>query len=120
MPSISLRTVYQTLNDLAAMGELQSLDLRHRRDPLRPERRRPPPPRVRGLLAVADVSVEGTSGLRLDGLDGFAVDTSDIVFHGRRAVLDERRRGRATTPRSSPIRPSPRHQSHELRTGVTS
>ncbi|HEX9258206.1 MAG TPA: transcriptional repressor, partial [Acidimicrobiales bacterium] len=27
MPSISLRTVYQTLNDLAAMGELQALDL---------------------------------------------------------------------------------------------
>jgi Fur family transcriptional regulator, peroxide stress response regulator len=27
MPTISLRTVYQTLNDLAAMGELQALDL---------------------------------------------------------------------------------------------
>ena len=27
MPSISLRTVYQTLNDLAEMGEIQALDL---------------------------------------------------------------------------------------------
>lgn len=27
MPTMSLRTVYQTLNDLAAMGELQQLDL---------------------------------------------------------------------------------------------
>lgn len=27
MPTISLRTVYQTLNDLAAMGEIASLDL---------------------------------------------------------------------------------------------
>lgn len=27
MPSISLKTVYQTLNDLAAMGEIQQLDL---------------------------------------------------------------------------------------------
>ena len=27
LPTISLRTVYQTLNDLAAMGELQALDL---------------------------------------------------------------------------------------------
>jgi Fe2+ or Zn2+ uptake regulation protein len=27
MPTISLRTVYQTLNDLAAMGELSPLDL---------------------------------------------------------------------------------------------
>lgn len=27
MPTMSLRTVYQTLNDLATMGELQSLDL---------------------------------------------------------------------------------------------
>src|SRR4051794_9824886 len=27
MPTISLRTVYQTLNDLSAMGEVQALDL---------------------------------------------------------------------------------------------
>ncbi len=27
MPTISLKTVYSTLNDLAAMGEIQSLDL---------------------------------------------------------------------------------------------
>src|SRR3954466_3207662 len=27
MPAISLRTVYQTLNDLASMGEVQNLDL---------------------------------------------------------------------------------------------
>lgn len=27
MPSISLKTVYQTLNDLALMGEIQTLDL---------------------------------------------------------------------------------------------
>jgi Fe2+ or Zn2+ uptake regulation protein len=27
MPTISLKTVYQTLNDLAAMGELQALDV---------------------------------------------------------------------------------------------
>ena len=27
MPSISLRTVYQTLNDLASMGELRQIDL---------------------------------------------------------------------------------------------
>ena len=27
MPTISLKTVYQTLNDLAAMGEIQALDL---------------------------------------------------------------------------------------------
>ncbi|MEY2404636.1 MAG: Fur family transcriptional regulator, peroxide stress response regulator, partial [Acidimicrobiaceae bacterium] len=27
MPTISLRTVYQTLNDLAAMGEVHALDL---------------------------------------------------------------------------------------------
>ena len=27
MPTISLRTVYQTLNDLAAMGEIHAVDL---------------------------------------------------------------------------------------------
>ena len=40
MPTISLRTVYQTLNDLAEMGEIRTLDARHRLGPVRPERRR--------------------------------------------------------------------------------
>ena len=35
MPGISLRTVYQTLTDLAAMGELQSLSSGVRRPPVR-------------------------------------------------------------------------------------
>ena len=44
MPVLSLKTVYQTLNDLAAMGEIQLLDLGTGSARFDPERRRPPPP----------------------------------------------------------------------------
>ena len=39
MPAISLRTVYQTLNDLSAMGELQHARPRHRLGPVRSQHR---------------------------------------------------------------------------------
>jgi Fe2+ or Zn2+ uptake regulation protein len=82
MPTISLRTVYQTLNDLAAMGELNQLDLgtgSARFDP--------------NLDAhhhlVCDVcgdvrDVHGDfSAIVPDGHDhGFEVSSTEIVFRG--------------------------------------
>ena len=44
METISLKTVYQTLHDLAELGEIASLDLGTGHDPVRPQRRRSPPP----------------------------------------------------------------------------
>jgi Fe2+ or Zn2+ uptake regulation protein len=95
MPTVSLRTVYQTLNDLAAMGEIQHLDLgtgSSRFDPnLDPHHH---------LVcdecgAVHDVYVDFTDVQVPRGHDrGFLVTSTEIVFRGRcaecTAAADER------------------------------
>lgn len=83
MPTISLRTVYQTLNDLTAMGELAHIDLgtgASRFDPnLDPHQH---------LVCdrcgeVRDVHAD-VSGVRLPAAAGrgFRVATTEIVFRG--------------------------------------
>jgi Fe2+ or Zn2+ uptake regulation protein len=83
MPTISLRTVYQALNDLSAMGELNQLDLgtgSARFDPnLDPHHH---------LVCVScgvvrDVPADG-HGLRLpaDRDHGFEVTMTEVVFRG--------------------------------------
>jgi Fe2+ or Zn2+ uptake regulation protein len=87
MPSISLRTVYQTLNDLADMGEIQSLDLgtgSSRFDPNVGEHHHLVCERcgmVRDIELDTDIPV-----LSAETLDGFAVRTVDVVFRGRCAA----------------------------------
>jgi Fe2+ or Zn2+ uptake regulation protein len=83
MPTISLRTVYQTLNDLSAMGELNQLDLgtgSARFDPnLEPHHH---------LVCVTcgvvrDVPADGHAPRPPAGRDhGFEVTTTDVVFRG--------------------------------------
>ncbi len=82
MPGISLRTVYQTLTDLTSMGELQSFDFdgtATRFDPNLGEHHHVV---CRSCAKAADVHVDGTTHLRIDGLGGFSVESSDIVFRG--------------------------------------
>ena len=95
MPTISLRTVYQTLNDLAAMGELAALDIgtgSTRFDPnLDPHHH---------LVCVdcghiVDVHVDAPE---LASPAGFEVTSTEIIF-----------RGRCDTCRSRPA-PSTQHQ----------
>lgn len=94
MPTISLRTVYQTLNDLAAMGELQALDIgtgSTRFDPnLEPHHH---------LVCVDCGRIDDVYGDPPDLAvpDGFEVTTTEIVF-----------RGRCATCRTAPPR-SPQH-----------
>lgn len=86
MPSISLRTVYQTLNDLASMGELGQLDLgtgSTRFDPNTETHHHVVCDRcgkVRDVYAdFADVRLpRSTKG----ELQGFRVSTTEIVFRG--------------------------------------
>ena len=83
MPTISLRTVYQTLNDLASMGELAHLELgtgSARFDPnLDPHHH---------LVCdecggVADLHADFADVRVPEGHDGgFAVRTTEIVFRG--------------------------------------
>jgi Fe2+ or Zn2+ uptake regulation protein len=87
MPSISLRTVYQTLNDLAAMGEIQTLDVgtgSTRFDPNISDHHHLVCDRCG---TVRDVELD-TSALRLPAgvLDGFGVGRVDVVFRGRCAA----------------------------------
>ena len=82
MPGISLRTVYQTLNDLATMGELRSLDLGTgavRFDPNTDEHHHVV---CDGCGDVRDVYVSGSDALSVRGLDGFAVSSTSILFNG--------------------------------------
>jgi len=91
MPALSLRTVYQTLNDLADMGEIHALDLgtgSARFDPNVSDHHH--------LVCdecgmVRDVELD-TSELSLPAhvLDGFAVRSVDVVFRGRCAACQAR------------------------------
>ena len=82
MPGISLRTVYQTLNDLTAMGELQCFAFDGAASRFDPNVDAHHHVVCRSCGTVADVYVAGTEALALDDLHGFAIDSSDIVFHG--------------------------------------
>lgn len=92
MPTISLRTVYQTLNDLAAMGELTALDLgtgATRFDPtLDPHHHLV----CTGCGRIEDVYGEAPE---LAVPDGFEVRTTEIVYRGRCATC-------RTAPAGSP------------------
>ena len=82
MPGISLRTVYQTLSDLASMGELNQIDLgtgASRFDPNTDEHHHV----VCDVCGeVRDVYVAGADKMTVSGLDGFAVHSTRIVFSG--------------------------------------
>lgn len=82
MPTISLRTVYQTLNDLADMGEIQSLDLgtgASRFDPNVGDHHHLV---CDACDAVVDVEVD-TAALEPADLGGFTVARAQVIFHGR-------------------------------------
>ena len=82
MPTISLKTVYQTLNDLAAMGEIQQLDLgtgSSRFDPNTDGHHHVVCTRcgkVRDLYVTPRVRVPA------DQLDGFTIDSTEVVLRG--------------------------------------
>ena len=82
MPGISLRTVYQTLNELAEMGELQAIELGEgvtRFDPNVDDHHHAI---CNACGAITDVHVERASALRPKGVDGLNVDDIGVVFRG--------------------------------------
>ena len=83
MPGISLRTVYQTLTDLAAMGELQQIDIgggAARFDPNVDDHHHVV---CDGCGEVRDVYVANADGISVAGLAGFSVQSARIVFSGK-------------------------------------
>jgi Fe2+ or Zn2+ uptake regulation protein len=84
VPSISLRTVYQTLNDLATMGELRQLSFgpgSARFDPNGDDHHHLV---CEACGKVVDVYAD-TSGVALPPADrqGFTIATTQVVFRGR-------------------------------------
>ncbi len=84
MPMVSLRTVYSVLSELTEMGEILQLDLATgsaRFDP----HNAPHHHLVCSLCGdVFDVTVEGVPVRpRGDGVSGFEIDDTEIVFRGR-------------------------------------
>jgi Fe2+ or Zn2+ uptake regulation protein len=84
MPSVSLRTVYATLHDLADMGELVQLDLgtgSSRFDPNVSDHHHLVCDAC-GRVQDIDLAVP-TFELDADAADGFRVDATQIVLRGR-------------------------------------
>ncbi len=83
MPGISLRTVYQTLNELVAIEEIRTLDLGD--GPLRfdPNIDRHHHLLCRSCASLVDVYVEQVPLPGTNDLHGFAVETADVVYRGR-------------------------------------
>ena len=82
MPGISLRTVYQTLNDLATMGELRALQFAGgstRFDPNIDEHHHA---HCDACGELRDVYVDHVDELTVRGFDGFLAERATIVFGG--------------------------------------
>ena len=97
MPGISLRTVYQTLTDLAAMGELQQIDLgggAARFDPNVDDHHHVV---CDSCGDVRDVYVANADEISVAGLAGFSVQSARIVFSGKCPTC-------AATPAAAPVR----------------
>ena len=104
MPTISLRTVYQTLNDLAAMGELRQLSFGPGSARFDPNVEAVHHHLVcRGCGKVRDLAAE-FPGLTVSrrAAQGFAVDSAEVVFRG---LCDECRDPRPMTKRTKPALP---------------
>ncbi len=82
MPGISLRTVYQTLNDLVAMGELRVINFTtgsNRFDPNTDDHHHAECTSCGGLH---DVYLGDLDQVPVQGLDGFERHATSVVFHG--------------------------------------
>ena len=110
MPGISLRTVYQTLDELSEMGEIQLMrcdggavrfdpnidDHHHALDAATGE--------------VFDVYVDNLSALRAQLPEGFEVENVSIVFHGRVAKGNSTRATSSLTSSTKTSTKSPARQ----------
>ena len=100
MPGISLRTIYQTLGELAEMKELQLVDIGNgatRFDPNMSEHQHFV---CDSCGAIHDVDITSAPKLRAGSADGFAVEEIGVVFRGRCGRCNQGDQARQTTKRS--------------------
>lgn len=106
MPGISRRTVYQTLNDLVAMGELRQIAIgtgSARFDPNVDDHHHVV---CTACGEMRDVYVDDVDLAGAAGLDGFDVTSTDIVFRGRCTRCRRRGRPSPSTSALASIQPS--------------
>jgi Fur family peroxide stress response transcriptional regulator len=83
MPTMSLKTVYQTLNDLARMGEIQALDLGTGSSRFDPDVDPHHHLVCTSCGKVADLHADlGDLRVPAADLQGFAVGAAEVVFRG--------------------------------------
>ncbi|HVM10442.1 MAG TPA: Fur family transcriptional regulator [Acidimicrobiales bacterium] len=82
MPTISLKTVYQTLNDLASMGEIQQLDLGTGSTRFDPNTDGHHHVVCNRCGKVRDLYVNPRVRVPADQLDGFTIDSTEVVLRG--------------------------------------
>ena len=82
MPTISLKTVYQTLNDLAGMGEIQQLDLGTGSSRFDPNTDGHHHLVCNRCGTVRDLYVHPRVRVPAEQLDGFTIDTTEVVLRG--------------------------------------
>ena len=90
MPGISLRTVYQTLNDLVSMGELRQLAFSAGPSRFDPNVEHHHHAECDHCGRLHDVYVDGLDDLSVDGLGGFRPQRASVVFHGLCATCTDR------------------------------
>jgi Fe2+ or Zn2+ uptake regulation protein len=108
MPGISLRTVYTTLTDLVAMGELHAVALgagATRFDPNVDDHHHGV---CDGCGSIVDLYVQGSDSLVVDG--GFTPQSASIVFHGRCASCAAT--GSHSDPNPNPHSTTESHKEH--------
>ena len=83
MPSVSLRTVYQVLNDLVEMDEVHAVVIDD--GPVRFDPNSSPHQHFvcRVCGAIADVQASGVSALAGGDASGYEVEATEVVFRGR-------------------------------------
>ena len=82
MPTISLKTVYSTLHDLSAMGEIQQLDLGTGSTRFDPNTDGHHHLVCTGCGKVRDVYVQARVRVPEDQLGGFTIGATEVVLRG--------------------------------------
>jgi len=89
MPGISLRTVYQTLNDLAAMGQLQVLQFSGGPTRFDPNLTDHHHAKCDACGDLHDVYVPDVGSLQVSGFAGFVPQRASIMFGGLCAACQQ-------------------------------
>ena len=83
MPTVSLRTVYQVLNDLVDLGEIQAVDVGTGSARFDPNTGRHDHFVCGSCQQVLDVHADAAAGLSSDRYPGYVVEAVQLVFRGQ-------------------------------------